>query len=255
MSVITILFAILFLLMGVIGEEKGIKSFFALFANFLIIFLLLKIISTSSIPAVMTFLFCGVMSGITLFTLNGFHKKTISALISVFIVIIIMLIIISIFSSSLSIQGFTLIQSESIEYLSLNVDLPFHQLVLCEMLVGVFSAITDTAMTISSSINELYELSGNNATSKSLYKSGLNIGSDILGATVNTLFFVYFGNMLIVLIWFFNRKTSLGMIVNSKLFVPIIFNIIISAISVLLIIPVSAVISSKYLTYKKKQVL
>ncbi len=251
MSVITILFAILFLCMGIVGEEKGMKSFFALVLNFIIIFILLKKITVSSSPVLLTLVFCGIMSSITLFIINGFHRKTTCALASVGIIIVAMLLIISPLALRLNIQGFDYNQSESIEYLSINVNLPFAKLVICEMLVGVFSAITDTAITISSSMNEILLLSP--CTSRAdLFKSGMNIGSDILGTTVNTLFFVCFGNMVIILIWFITRGTSFGLALNSKLLDTIIFDIIISGISVLLIIPVSSFVSSYILMNKKK---
>lgn len=253
MSVITILFIILFFFMGAIGDEKGIKSFFSLSINFIIIFVLLKIIAVSSNPVFLTFIFCSVMSAITLILLNGYHKKTTCALLSVSIVIIFMLLIITPFSSNLYIGGFDYRQTESIEYLSTYVNMDFNKLVICELLIGVFSAITDTAMTISSSMNEIYTLNPL-ISRKKLYQSGMNIGSDILGTTVNTLFFVYFGNMLVILIWFSLRGTSLALAINSKLLVTIIFDIIISGIAVLLVIPVTTFVTVTVFYKNKKEI-
>ena len=252
MSVITILFIILFFLMGAIGDEKGIKAFFSLSINFVIIFVLLKRITVSPNPIAVTFIFCSVMSAITLLMLNGYHKKTIFALLSVGIVIIFMLITISTFSSNLYIQGFDFRQTESIEYLSTYVNMDFNKLITCELLIGVFSAITDTAMTISSSMNEIHTLNPLMPQRK-LYQSGMNIGSDILGTTVNTLFFVYFGNMLIVLIWFSLSKTNLALAINSKLLDTIIFDIIISGIAVLLVIPVTTFVTATVYYKNKKE--
>lgn len=243
MSVITILFIILFFLMGAIGEEKGMKSFFSLFINFLLIFALLKQITVSQHPVILTFIYSFIMSAITLIFLNGWHKKTICALLSVGIVIIFMLFIIIPFSSNLYIGGFDYQQSESIEYLSTYINLDFNKLIVCELLIGIFSAITDTAMTISSSMNEIYRLNPT-ITRNKLFQSGINIGSDILGTTVNTLFFVYFGNMIIVLIWLSLRGTNFELIINSKLLVTIVFDIIISGIAVLIVIPITTFVTA-----------
>lgn len=252
MSVIAILFIILFFLMGAIGDEKGIKGFFSLSLNFIIIFILLKRITVSPHPVLITFIYCSIMSIVTLILLNGCHKKTTCALLSVEIIIAIMLIIITLFSSSLYIGGFDYQQSESIEYLSTYINIDFNKLIVCELLIGVFSAITDTAMTISSSMNEIYTLNPL-IPRKKLYQSGMNIGSDILGTTVNTLFFVYFGNMLIVLIWLSLRGTSFALTINSKLLVAIIFDIIISGIAVLLVIPVTTFITVTIFYKTKKE--
>lgn len=249
MSVIIILLVILMFLMAFIGDEKGLNSFFVFISNFALMYFIFVKISNSSNPILLTLFFCVIMSAFTLFLLNGFHIKTAMAFLSVIIVILIMFIFICIFSFPLNIQGFDLNQSESIEYLSTNVNVSFQNIIICEILIAVFSAISDTAMTISSSMNEIY-LINPEISRKNLYKSGMNIGSDILGTTVNTLFFVYFGNLLIILIWFKFGGLDTAYIINSKMIAQIVFDIIISGISVILVIPITALITSKALLKK-----
>lgn len=249
MSVIFILLAILFILILVFGDEKGLKSFYSLVINFIILYFLFQQISECKFPITLTLISCGVMSTITLIALNGVNVKTVTALISTGIVILIMVLFLWAFSPFLHIQGFDLQEFESIDYLSTHINLSFRNIIVCEMLIAVFSAITDTAITISSSMNEIFRLNPHISNSE-LKKSGVNIGSDILGTTVNTLFFVYFGNMLILLIWFSLRNMSLEYIINSKLLTEIIYEIIVSGISVILVIPITTVVTAKILCKK-----
>ncbi len=244
LSVSIILIVLLFFLMGYIGEEKGFKSFGALAINFSILFLLLKKVSDTKYPIIYTLFFCTIMSCITLLILNGFYKKTFAAVISVIFVTIIMTFFIILVAPMLKIQGFDYNQSESIEHLSTNVNISFIKLIICELIVGVFSAISDTAITITSSMQEI-KTNTPDISHEKLFKSTLNIGSDILGTTVNTLFFIYFGNLIIILIWLFYRDYSFVFILNSKLLNSIVFDILCSGISVIIIIPISMIVFQK----------
>ncbi len=246
MSIIVIILCVILLLsMIYVGDEKGLHAFYSLIANVLILYVLFRKISVSDSPVTLTLIFCGIMSAVTLISLNGFKRKTFTALISVGIIIVVMACMDFIFAPLLHIQGFDPYELEKIECYSTNVNISFPDIVICEMLIAIFSSITDTAITISSSMNEICQLNPEISRSD-LLNSGMNIGNDILGTTVNTLFFVYFGNMLILLIWFSIRNVSFSSVINSKLLAEIIFDIVMSSTGVILVIPVTALISSVF---------
>lgn len=252
MNVILILTVILLLFSTIVGDEKGIRMFFILVINFAIMFYLISRISYCNNPVAVTLFGCFIMSCITVISLNGINKKTLSTLVSVLIMMIFMLIPIYYFSRIFNINGMDILETESIEYLSVKVDVSFRTILICEMIIGVFSAVTDTAITISSSLYELSNINKSLSRNK-LYLSALGIGKDILGTSVNTLFFVYFGNIITILIWFYLRETPAYQIVNSKLLSEIVFDVVISSISIILVIPVSAFVSSFLYTSHNKE--
>lgn len=250
MSVILILFIILMFLMIFVGDSKGMRSFAVLLVDFALLYFLFTKIVNTHIPILLTFIMSAVLCALTLLILNGFKKKTVIAFICVMAVITLMLALLFIFSYALHIQGFDKSEFDSIGYLSTNVNISFVKVLICEMIIAIISAVTDTAMTISSSINELHETNPG-FDEKKLFTLGMNVGRDILGTTVNTMFFVYFINLIVILIWYGMGDLSAGIILNSKLLSQVIFQIALSGITVILVIPVTAKVTARVLSSNK----
>jgi uncharacterized membrane protein len=252
MNVQVLLFLILFILMAVVGGKRGIKSFFTLCFNFIILFFILILISYGLDPIKVTVFGCITISSITLFYINGFNKKTVSALISVIFVVLFTMLITYKMGENAKIQGFSYEQFETISVLSLYVKLNFTKIVICQILIGLLGAIIDVSISISSSMNEIYK---NNLliSEISLLKSGINIGKDILGTMTNTLLFAYIGGFMTLIIYFNELKYAILDILNKKVFVAEVFQILCSGIGIILIIPITAFISMKILMLKTKK--
>ena len=63
------------------------------------------------------------------------------------------------------------------------------------MIIAALGALMDTAVSIASTINEIHETDSNLGV-KELFKSGMNVGRDIIGTMSNTLILVYLGSSL-----------------------------------------------------------
>ncbi len=249
MSVPLALLIILFILMAVVGGKRGVKSFFTLWFNFVTLFIMLILIAFNLDPVKVTVFGSVIISSITLFYINGFKKKTVSALVSVVLVVLLTLLITNEMGTNANIQGFSAEQSESIAFLTSYVQLNFEKIVICEILIGLLGAIIDVSISIASSMNEIYK---NNVliTKSSLFGSGINIGKDILGTMTNTLLFAYIGGFMPLLIWFNKLNYTLSDILNAKVFVSEVFQILCSGIGVILIIPVTAFVTAMVLRFR-----
>ena len=243
MNVATVLFIILLILMVIIGGKRGLKSFFTLCINFIILFILLILMSAKLDPIKVTVYGCIIISSITLFYINGFNKKTVSALFSTTMVVLITMLIAYKMGTDAKIQGFGYEQLESIGNLSLNVQLNFAQIFMCQILIGLLGAIIDVSISISSSMNEIYK-NNLSITKKSLLTSGINIGKDILGTMTNTLLFAYIGGFMTLIIYMNELHYSISSILNAKVFCSEVFQIICGGIGIILIIPITAFITS-----------
>ena len=102
-------------------------------------------------------------------------------------------------------------------FYNLYVQLNFSKIVICEVLIGLLGAIIDVSISISSSMNELYNANPQISTRK-LFISGMNIGKDILGTMTNTLFFAYISSFMTLMIYFKQLHYSLSTIINEKVF-------------------------------------
>jgi uncharacterized membrane protein len=248
MSVTFILLFALFFLMVMIGENRGLKSFFILLLNFCTFFIMLKVIVSGIDPIKVTILECIIISLITLFFINGFNRKSLAAFISVIAVVLICILITFKTGTDAKLQGFNNENPSGAAYLSYYVNINFSRLVICEILIGFLGGIIDVAISISSSMNEIF-INNKAISKKDLLKSGLNIGRDILGTMTNTLLFAYLSGFMTFLVWLVSINYSFADLINSKLFCPEVFQIISSGIGILLIIPVTAIITTGILFY------
>jgi uncharacterized membrane protein len=249
MNISFVLLIILFILMTVVGGQRGVQSFFTLFLNFIILFFMIILIGARLDPIKVTVFGCIIISFITLFFINGFNIKTVSALLSVVIVVLLTMLMTYSMGNGAGIQGFGNEQSETISYLSTYVQLDFSKIVICQVLIGLLGAIIDVAISVSSSMYEIYK-SDLSITRNNVLVSGMNIGKDILGTMTNTLLFAYIGGFMTLIIYFNELHYSLADILNAKVFCSEVFQILCGGIGIILIIPITAFITSRILFFK-----
>lgn len=250
MNIILILLLILLILMTVVGGTRGVQSFFTLILNFFTLFFMIILIGAKIDPIKVTFTGAMIISFFSLFFINGFNKKTLASLISVVIVILLVMLITYNMGINAQIQGFSNEQIDTVSFYSLYVQINFTKIVICEILIGLLGAIIDVSISISSSMNEIYK-NDSLITKYELFKSGMNIGKDILGAMTNTLFFAYISGFMTLMIYFNQLNYSLATITNAKVFCSEVFQSICCGIGIILIIPITAFITSKLLFLTK----
>lgn len=252
MSVQFVLLIILFALMTIVGGKRGAKSFFTLLANFIIMFIGIIFMVFNTDPMIVTIVCCVVIGSMTLFFTSGVNTKTIASLISITIVLVLTIALIYKLGYNAKLQGFGREEAETIGSYSLYIHTDFMTLVFCALLFGVVGAIIDVSITVSSSMNEIY-LKNPHISRKEIFKSGLNIGRDILGAMTNTLLFAYIGGFMTLIIWFNSLHYPIADILNDKIFCSEVFQSLGSGIGIILIIPVTAYITSIMLLNNDKK--
>ncbi len=243
--------AILFILMIVIGGKKGVRSFLSLFLNFGVLFITIFLMTNQkNSPILLTLIACTAISWISLFFINEWSSKTMTAFISTMITIVILLLFIVFITEKSMIQGFGEESTEEISIFSLYIGVNFVQIGASVIIMSTIGAILDVAISIATSMHEI--LHHNPLISRrKLFTSGLSIGRDILGTDTNTLFFAFFGGYLSLLIWFKDLSYSISEIVNSKVFATEIIMILCAGIGIALIIPITSSVNAYYLTKKR----
>ena len=120
-----------------------------------------------------------------------------------------------------------------------NILLIIGMFILC-----IIGTIIDTSISISSA---LYEVKENNKkiSKNELFKSGMNIGKDILATTINTLYFAFIGDFIAFFIWHYS--SGIEYIINYKVFASDIIELLFCFIGSILIIPITSYICSKEL--------
>ena len=241
-----ILIILLFLLMIYIDIKRGIKLFLSILFNFIILMIIFYLIAIGLNPIICSLIGCFIISYIILYYVNERNIKTESSLKSVIIVLIILSFLIFFVTKISRIAGFGYESYEEINMFSYDVKIDFTNIVISMILISLIGATVDSSIAISSALYEVYD-NNKNLSRKDLFLSGMNIGKDILCTTNNTLMFAFLGEFMTLLIWFYKGDYSFLEIVNAKTFVSEMIKILFSAVGCIIVIPITAYITTESL--------
>ena len=245
---IVALSVILFLLLLFTGKSRGVKSFVTLYLNILIIIFYIFLMDKGINAIFLAVALSVAASAIIIFLLNGNNTKTKTAFVSVLIVLAISAGLTIAITSFANMQGFAEDKVESVGGFNYDINYSMSELIAGIFIVGVVGTVTDTAMSISSALNEVHE-NNLDLSQAELYKSGMNIGRDILSTTINTLFFALVLGIIGFFIW--HKNADPGYLINYKSFIQSAVNLLLCFISSTLIIPMTSYITSYRLSNKK----
>ena len=241
-----ILIILLFLLMIYIDIKRGIKLFLSILFNFIILMIIFYLIAIGLNPIICSLIGCFIISYIILYYVNERNVKTESSLKSVIIVLIILSFLILFVTKISRIAGFGYESYEEINMFSYDVKIDFTNIAISMILISLIGATVDSSIAISSALYEVYD-NNKNLSKKDLFLSGMNIGKDILCTTNNTLMFAFLGEFMTLLIWFYKGDYSFLEIVNAKTFVSEMIKILFSAVGCIIVIPITAYITTESL--------
>lgn len=244
---------IMIVLLYAIGGERGIVTFISLCFNIAVLSISIIFMSWGFDPVIVTFISSLLICYITLFYQNGKNSKTIASFWSVALVLLILFAVTYTVGYESHIRGLsTILQRESDVFgLSPDINIDMAKIAVAMIITGLIGAATDTSIAVSSAVYEVFR--NNRSLDKAeLFRSGMSIGGDILGTTVNTLYFAFIGESMMLFILFKNHNYSLAQIVNSKAFFQEFVNIIFSCLSCIMVIPLTALAISFILTHPER---
>lgn len=240
--------AVLALLLLVIGGEQGLKSFLATIIN-LVLMVGYVIAVAQGVPIwPVTVLAVICFMSITLFYQFGMNSKTIIAMVSSGVVLLLTAGGIFWFVSGSRIAGLNEVDlsTDMSQSISNNIGLSMTSVMVIVVLLGTLGAVVDTAMSVATA---LYEIKQNHSdiTFLRLIKSGWQVGSDILGTTVNTLAIAGLGELFMLGIFFILNEFSLSRLLNSEAIFQEMATILIGNSACILVIPLTNLLMSGYL--------
>ena len=106
----------------------------------------------------------------------------------------------------------------------------------------------DTAVSIASTVNEIFE-TDKSLSVKQLFKSGMNVGRDIIGTMSNTLILVYLGSSLTLVL--LSRNIDMNKFFNLNQVATEILSALTGSIAILFCVPITAIIAA-YLIKKQQ---
>ena len=247
LSIMVILFLLVILL---VGGFKGLKSIVALlFTMICIIFLMIPLMLRGVSPIISAIIIAIISTSITLVLVSGTNKKTLSAIIGTLIGVLIAGVLAYIFGETTNLSGINMSEAESIMYIAETTNLKINGILFAGILVSALGAVMDVAMSISSSIFEISSID-KGMSIKALFKSGMNIGRDIIGTMSNTLILAFAGGSINVLILLYSSNMPANRLLNLDILGTELIQGFAGTIGIILTVPATAIIAA-YLCKKK----
>ena len=214
---------------------------FTVFCLFMVLIpLLLK--GWPTIPT--TFVVCAYVALVCFTILGGVHRKTISAFlgtVSGTFIAMVFGIAVQFFAK---IDGLRLEDAEplmQLKQVGLTIDL--RGLLVAAIIICALGAVMDVAMSISSALEEIHAANPS-LTRKELFKSGMNIGRDMVGTMTNTLILAFLGGEFTLCIFLYTRGLTFYHLFSTAFVALETISGLASSIGMILAIPLTAFIAS-----------
>ena len=238
---------IFFILLLLIGKKKGFTSIISIISTIaLIFFMLLPMILNGFCPIASAVLTGIISTVITIYLVGGLNSKSSSAIIGTSISLIFAgaLSMLAIYFAHLT--GFA--GEETMFLYTARPDLSFTGILSASMIISALGALMDTAVSIASTVNEIFE-TDKSLSVKQLFKSGMNVGRDIIGTMSNTLILVYLGSSLTLVL--LSSNIDMNKFFNLNQVATEILSALTGSIAILFCVPITAIIAA-YLIKKQQ---
>ena len=234
-----------FLLVTVlVGGKVGIKSLVSLgltVAALIFVLLPLLLQGWPTIPT--TFLVSVLVTAATFVILGGVDKKTVCACLGTLAGILLATIFGLMAQSLLRIDGYRQEYAEALLQLRQTGEsgIGISGLVTAGVIVSALGAVMDVAMSISSAIQELTRVN-DSLTARDLFKSGMNIGRDMVGTMTNTLILAILGSGLTLIVYIYSLGLQPWQLLSSAYMSLEAISAVASSIGVMLAVPLTAAV-------------
>ncbi|WP_034537619.1 YibE/F family protein [Carnobacterium inhibens] len=227
-----------------VGKKSGLFSLISLIVNILVLYLALNSYIHSEQASLLL-----ISSGLVVFftvtsllLVSGKNEKTVAAILATIIGTFSALLIAYIVMMLTAEKG---LRYEEMAFITRSPQKVF----LASILVGSLGAVMDIAITITSSLYELYD-KDNNISLKSLKESGNEIGKDIMGTMTNVLFFAYVSGGIPMILLYLKNGSTWGYTLSMNLSLELT-RALVGSIGIVLTIPIS-IHTAIYFIHKRR---
>ena len=237
-----------------VGRKKGFYSLISIAVTCILIYnFLCPLVLLGVNPVLGTILISILSTALTMYLVGGFNKKSTSAVLGCVLSLVFAGILSFVTVKAAYLNGFS---SENTMFLfSAHPELDFISIVISTMMLATLGAVMDVAMSIASTINEIFLIDSTKSV-KELFISGMNVGRDIIGTMANTLILVYLGGSLPLLLLASN--IDLQKFINLNQVVTEIASALIGSCAIVICVPITAIVAAnlvRKITVKPEAVL
>ena len=238
-----VLFALLVI---AIGRIKGVKALVSLAITVAaVLFVMLPLMLKGWNPILVSVITAVVVTIVTMVLVAGFNHKTMSAILGTSFGVIIAGVIAFYVGNKASLSGLSAEEATMLMYIPQGIEFNFRQLLFAGIIMGSLGAAMDIGISISSSIEEIHKANPR-LSRRRLFRSGMNVGKDVMGTMVNTLILAYTGTSIPMLLLFMAYETELSKVFNLDVIATEVVRSLSGSIGLILTIPITALFASHY---------
>lgn len=244
------LFAAFLAVFLIFGGKKGIKSLAGLLICVLLIaFVLLPLSLQGGNPLLIAVGISLVATASSMLLVAGFSKKAYSAILGTVGGVIAAGLVSYLVINAAPLTGLTSEEAQILRGSLLHMPIPFYSgLLAAGMLIGALGVIMDVAISIASTVQEVSS-ADRTLSVADLYKSGMNVGRDIMGTMTNTLVLAYAGGALPLLLLVAQMPSE--KLLNLDLVATEVTAALSGSIGLVLTIPLTSFISARLMAASK----
>ena len=245
------MFIIFLLSVVLVGGKQGVKAVLGLFATIVIIYLvLIKGVFTGKDAVIYSIASIVLTIVATFLIIGGWNKKILTAALGTIGGVLSAGIMALIFSKLAKMTG----ASEDAIQLTINIaniNFEFRELLFSGIIISALGACMDVGMSIASSLDEI-KMKNPEITWQELFKSGMNIGRDVIGTMTNTLILAYVGGSLTLILLFMASNLSILEILNKETIAEQVISALAGSMGVVYTVPITSLV---YSVLNKDQVI
>ncbi len=186
-----------------IGGKKGLASVASLlFTLVCVLFLFLPMIYRGSSPIAAAILVVVITTAVTMYLIDGLSRKSLAAMAGTVMGVVIAGVFAWIFGKVTQINGYNVSDIENLVYVEQMTNIKIGELLFAGILIAALGAVMDVGMSIASTLNELHETNPD-MTRSELFRSGMNVGRDMMGTMSNTLILAFTGGSINTLVFLY----------------------------------------------------
>lgn len=242
-------------LVALIGRWKGLRALVGLLASFFVIMKIIvpKILAGNNPLAISIFGSILILLLVVYLT-EGINKKSHLAVLSVTLSLIIVGILSVLFTNISKLTG--LAQEEAMFLISFGKSIiNFKGLLLAGIIIGTLGVLDDAVISQIASVEQIKKANPD-LSQKQVYKKTMKIGVSHMSSMINTLFLVYAGASLPLLLLFTINEPpflTFSQIINNEIIAVEIVRTLAGSIGLILSIPIATFLGSWFLKYKNKK--
>lgn len=164
-------------------------------------------------PFLAAVLCVALITSVSMLLIGGTSRKTLCAIVGTVAGVVAAGVIAQLFGKAAHINGYNVDSIETLVFIGQNTKLNISEMLFSGILISSLGAVMDVAMSVSSALTEIHEKSPD-ISRKELFRSGMQIGRDMIGTMSNTLILAYVGSSINTLMIIYAYQYSLHQVLG-----------------------------------------